>query len=562
MPILYEQGLMSMNDLMADNAMEGTTPKVQEVKASHGRILVVDDERVTQRLLKASMVKRDYEVETAANVMEAIAILEREGRRTFDCALVDYRMPGQTGIDLLVWLKSFDPTLASMMLTAEGDKLLVAKILREGAVDYLDKPVNLRELGESVTKAVAISRERRYLADTESAASKVGEAHHHLLGIRQLSRMPQVRICYQPMHQAGGDFINVFPQEDGKYVVIAGDISGHDLRAAYVSTFAQGVVRGMMEKSAEIGEVFEFFNRFLVTECNVVDGARSESQHDTTSLAMCSASIDPSRSEVTVMNSGFPCPLYVDPEGVARELGIGCCPLGWFDDLIIPKNVFPFAVGGCLYFWSDGLEDYAEKIKICGPSLAFRLLEVGEAERKSLLRDAIDDVLIVQLSLGEESLPVVGFQPLIVESYSGADLGMIDEMQSKWERSLRYALPELADDRLYDVLLASREGMLNAMQHGCRGRADRVCNYQVFYRSDTMQIHVRISDPGDGYMDDFLECDDPLMEPFERHCGFIILRAFSSTIKKGRNGALLMMDFEAVESRPLAAQVEECETVN
>ena len=521
--------------------------KVNEVKKLVGRALVVDDDKVTLRLLTSSLLKQGYEVVPATNVCEAIEILETEGARTFDCALVDYRMPGRTGTELLAWLKSFDPTLASMMLTAEGDKALVAQILREGAVDYLDKPFRIAEVRESVRKAVEISRQRRYLADTESAATKVGEAHHHLLGIRHLANLPQVRICYQPMYQAGGDFINVFPHDDERFTVLAGDVSGHDLRAAYISTFAQGVVRGMMEKDADIDEVFTFFNRFLVNECNSTDGVELLSESSTTSFAMCSLSIDQSTKEIHVKNSGFPLPMYVDSDGDAETMGEGCCPLGWFEDLSVPRMSFPFKEGANLYLWSDGLEDYAEKLEICPTSLAFRLLDVGEAERKTLLADAIDDVLIVQLHLSRDVASDSGCRPLIVETHSGADASKIDEIQARWERSLRYALPSLPTEKLYDVLLTSREGVLNAMEHGCRGDAEKTCSYQVFLLRNSKQIRIRISDPGGGHSDDYLSDEEAPTDPLERHCGFILLKALSSTIQTGRNGATLVMDFDAAE---------------
>jgi len=69
-----------------------------------------------------------------------------------------------------------------------------------------------------------------------------------MLGFKSLTESEGVHICFRPMHQASGDFVGVFNSKENTKRIIAGDVSGHDLRAAYFSTFSQGVVRGMMHR--------------------------------------------------------------------------------------------------------------------------------------------------------------------------------------------------------------------------------------------------------------------------------------------------------------------------
>jgi len=125
------------------------------------RILVVDDDNVTRRILTRALERSGYMTSSASNASEGEEIVNELGSRNFSCAVVDYRMPGKDGIEFLTWLKEQDETLSAIMLTAEGDKKLVAKILQEGAVDYLDKPVEIPEFRESIANALSVSREKR-----------------------------------------------------------------------------------------------------------------------------------------------------------------------------------------------------------------------------------------------------------------------------------------------------------------------------------------------------------------------------------------------------------------
>lgn len=127
------------------------------------KVLVVDDDKVTRRLLAGALEKYGYAVAVAANADEASKIIQEKESRNFICAVVDYRMPGKDGLEFLTWLRKQDETLSAIMLTAEGDKSLVASILREGAVDFLEKPVELNTFRESVSNGETITLEKRRL---------------------------------------------------------------------------------------------------------------------------------------------------------------------------------------------------------------------------------------------------------------------------------------------------------------------------------------------------------------------------------------------------------------
>ena len=66
-----------------------------------------------------------------------------------------------------------------------------------------------------------------------------------------------VEVCWHPKHQVGGDLVNVMPLGPQRFLVLVADVSGHDLKAGFISAFFQGVVRGLVEKQTPIEEVFK-----------------------------------------------------------------------------------------------------------------------------------------------------------------------------------------------------------------------------------------------------------------------------------------------------------------
>lgn len=91
---------------------------------------------------------------TAAEAADGEAALAMIEGGQFQAALVDVRMPGISGIELLPRALASDPDLAIIMMTGVGDPQLAIQCLKNGAVDYLIKPVELEELGIALRYAL------------------------------------------------------------------------------------------------------------------------------------------------------------------------------------------------------------------------------------------------------------------------------------------------------------------------------------------------------------------------------------------------------------------------
>ena len=116
-----------------------------------GRILVVDDDRLVLATLTHGLSQAGYEVIDADNGDDAI-LLARQHRP--DLALLDIRMEGKSGFDVAAYLREYS-RMPFMFLSAFSDDATVAQVKALGAVAYLVKPLDIRQIVPAVEAAFA-----------------------------------------------------------------------------------------------------------------------------------------------------------------------------------------------------------------------------------------------------------------------------------------------------------------------------------------------------------------------------------------------------------------------
>jgi DNA-binding NtrC family response regulator len=115
------------------------------------KILIVDDELIMRESLAGWLERDGHEVEKTASGEEALEIL-KESR--FDILLVDIKMEGMSGLDVLKQVKETDPDVEIVMITAYGSIATAIEAMKNGAYDYLLKPFEPDELGILIEKII------------------------------------------------------------------------------------------------------------------------------------------------------------------------------------------------------------------------------------------------------------------------------------------------------------------------------------------------------------------------------------------------------------------------
>jgi DNA-binding NtrC family response regulator len=108
-----------------------------------GRILIVDDEANARTALAELLRDEGFQVETAADGFKALPKVEEFGP---DLLLTDLKMPGLDGLELMRKARESDPDIAAVVMTAYGAIDTAVAAMRQGAADYLTKPINVDEL--------------------------------------------------------------------------------------------------------------------------------------------------------------------------------------------------------------------------------------------------------------------------------------------------------------------------------------------------------------------------------------------------------------------------------
>ncbi len=123
-----------------------TADPIKSGAAARSLLIVDDDEALRQRLATA-MGRRGYKVSTASDVAEAIALGHRLRP---DYAVVDLRMPGGNGLEVVRELHAVRPDMRIVMLTGYGNIATAVTAVKVGAIDYLAKPADADDIDRAL----------------------------------------------------------------------------------------------------------------------------------------------------------------------------------------------------------------------------------------------------------------------------------------------------------------------------------------------------------------------------------------------------------------------------
>lgn len=133
------------------------------------RIMIVDDEKIVRESLYHWFMDEGYDVDTAES---SEAALKKFDKDKFDLILLDMKMPGMSGLDLLPKLKHIDPGCFVILITAHASVPSAIQALKEGAFDYITKPVDPEELNHIVKNAL---QQKRLKTENEQLKNKIDE---------------------------------------------------------------------------------------------------------------------------------------------------------------------------------------------------------------------------------------------------------------------------------------------------------------------------------------------------------------------------------------------------
>lgn len=135
-------------------------------------VLIVDDEQGIRDILSDILSDEEYRVLVAEDGLVALGILERE---VVDCMLLDVWLPGKGGLEVLEEVRRLFPRIPVIMISGHGTIDVAVKAVKNGAYDFLEKPLSLDRVTTAVRNALDLQELRR---ENESLRRRVsGETH-------------------------------------------------------------------------------------------------------------------------------------------------------------------------------------------------------------------------------------------------------------------------------------------------------------------------------------------------------------------------------------------------
>lgn len=237
------------------------------------RLLFVDDDDTFRSVLARELTAFGYQVTPCPEAESALQILRKE---RMDVALIDLRMPGMDGLELLDAIRDLSPRLPVVILTGHGSFPHAVKAMRSGAFDFIAKPAPLEELELALQRATehgGLARQNqrlRQLIARDIAVDILGESEA-IAQLRQsiglMGRSP-ANVLIRGESGSGKELVaralhDASSRRDGAFVVVNCGAIPHELFESELFGHQRGAFTGAHKKRPGLVELAESGTLFL-----------------------------------------------------------------------------------------------------------------------------------------------------------------------------------------------------------------------------------------------------------------------------------------------------------
>ena len=374
-------------------------------KKSDDRILVVDDDATSRKMLVRTLSSAGYDCYESDNGAETLKLVHGEQPSLL---LLDFDMPGLDGAEVLKRMRADrDPAVAqipAIMLTGHGGEESEVLCLEAGADDFVTKPINTAVLRARIETQLRLRSMRRQLQQqNEELEEWRNNLERDLAAARltQQSLIPQkppalpgweVAAYYRPVIQVGGDIYGWLRMRDGRILFWIADATGHGASAALLTALAKLLFyHGCVEHDAPAAIMQTVNNDF-----RSIFGARSFM------TAMCVA-LDPASGRANVVGAGHPPLLIARHDGGADAIASSAPPLGLVERAQFIETIVNLRRGEAFVLYTDGLFGAAngEKPRLTPEHLA-KMIDPSAPSAEALLMSMMNQAMPAD---SEHSLP-------------------------------------------------------------------------------------------------------------------------------------------------------------
>lgn len=438
-----------------------------------GLVLVVDDELPNRLYLKKLLSTYGCEVMLASDGPTA---LEMVHTRQPDLVLADVVMPDMDGFELCGAIKELPATrdIPVIMVTAKGHINDLKMGFDLGAMDYIRKPFDARELVLRVGNALALRRSQEALARWKLRMSHelelAGTIQQSMFSAEPCFTSPfEIRIKYLASMDIGGDAYDIISLPDGRCCVYLADVSGHGVAPAMISSMLKATASELIRSLYDRGPAY-ICNELHVRVCTALD---NPSYYATLFMAL----YEPENNRWVCMNCGHPDPLLIcNGEAVPFPAGGGGIPVGMPLGPDRPYDEEDQVILECrdglqILLYTDGLSEamHKETGEECGDTM-LRELFMRVANDPSVIekpQELLESIQVEDYVIGTDDCTAI-----IIRMTDSAHVLMdqhipvgLDEVSAACEEMERLVLERVDEDVAARVRLVAMEHAMNVVEH-------------------------------------------------------------------------------------------------
>lgn len=372
------------------------------VPESTQRVLIVDDEEPLARVMERVLRSRGFEADVALNGAEARRLFET---RDYAVALLDVKLPDESGYGLLEELRATRPDTAVVMISGVDDPELGRAALEHGAYAYHVKPVgstqlyllvvnNLRRRSLEMDHRANLDRLEGMVAERVEQMRRAAELQAGMLPSSPFKEEGfEIAAHFTAAREISGDFYDWYRWTDGRITLTLGDVMGKGLTASLMMATARAALRGVAGvEPLEAG----------IKQAATVMTAALEVNHAYVTVFHCT--YDPRSGSLEYVDAGHGHARLLRGATGQELLPQRSAPIGIFPDTKFASGSVVLNPGDSLVVFSDGLLDLRPDLATKDVQLPYEARRAPSAqEMVDILahgapdRELFDDVTVVAL---------------------------------------------------------------------------------------------------------------------------------------------------------------------
>lgn len=358
------------------------------------RVLVIDDEQIILENIKFVLELEDYEVLTASGAEEGIELFTKEAKR-LDAVITDMKMPRLTGMDVLRRVKEIMPAMSVIILTGHGDIENAIHAMKEGAFEYLRKPVNADDLTIALNNAI---NKKNLILENERMQYEIIEQNNYMKGLQDsaqkilanmlpkyLPDVPGYRFAaeYRSCDAVGGDMYDICDLGDyiGIYVY---DVSSHGILASVITVILKSFIQNISNNYKQ-GVQTKSFSEIIYDLNNVLIDNTAQNVFAT----IFAGFINKKTKKLSYISAGH-ITQYLFNNDKTLPLNSTSAILGVFENESFICNELQLKTGDKLLLFTDGITEASASDKMFGYE---NIVSVVEKDRQKPIDHLLKDLL-------------------------------------------------------------------------------------------------------------------------------------------------------------------------